>query len=897
MKHAFFCILFLFSGLLVRGGESPELLEDGTLILDGWRGTLTAFTADWHTLQPSSAPNVFRREEWIPGKLLRYRLTPPGATEGVLMLSLGQDRFKGEARFGQPSQVNSLCLQSALLVSLYGGTAFEVDGKRMEFPEKYQDGEAIYDGRARRLRLPGKTGEILYEGDFHLRIQDGRKWSGATYGMRLGFLPYSGKIAKTQLDFRIRHGKAGEFGAALGSISRPPYVAAPNEEWRAFEYHRNALPGSALDFSGRLDAPAGKYGPVIAGADGRFVFRGRPDVPVRFYGANFVGDSQLPDRKQAEELADRMAALGFNAVRIHHHDNEVYDRSGKSPSRINPERMDRLHYFLACLKKRGIYYTTDVYVSRRQIPASELGAIGAIATPEEYKGLFYVNDEVYADWERWARAFFGMVNPYTGLALKDDPALIALSLVNEGNPSVVWDKTPRVEKLYQEKFAEWKKSNPEGTFERFLSELTEKRYAQMKAFLDKLGNSALLTDQNFYTRPELSVARAKYDFVANNTYWDHPKFAEKRWQLPVLPGQSNVLAIRPGTPGSVFPARLFGKGFVITEFDYANPNIYRAVGPVLMASYAAFQDWDGLFPFAYAHSLASVVNPERTSGFFDISTDPVKAFSQRIGARLFLAGGIAPAKNVFAAVVTDPFRADSAKSYPSSFCDLGFLARVGSTATLPAPCKVDGLIDIGSGTSEKGAPVVRGDDALIDKLISNGLLPKGCYDAATGRFTAPGGQLELNRSKQTLRVTAPGGEVLAMEAGLKLQGKHLTVENNGPFSVFALLPVDSTNIADAKRLTLMHLTNTQASGMTFGNDRLDRLESWGTAPFLARHGKARISLRDIPGDWTVYPLDTAGRRIGNFPAAAHSDGSLTLELDNFRWPEAVFAYELVREGK
>ncbi len=63
----------------------------------------------------------------------------------------------------------------------------------------------------------------------------------------------------------------------------------------------------------------------------------------------------------------------------------------------------------------------------------------------------------------------------------------------------------------------------------------------------------------------------------------------------------------------------------------------------MMAAYAAFQNWDAIFPFAYAHSLTSVVNPESTGGFFDIATDPVKAFSQRIGARIFLAGGIKPA--------------------------------------------------------------------------------------------------------------------------------------------------------------------------------------------------------------------------------------------------------------
>ena len=60
--------------------------------------------------------------------------------------------------------------------------------------------------------------------------------------------------------------------------------------------------------------------------------------------------------------------------------------------------MDRLDDLIACLKKRGIYYSTDVYVSRRNIPASEFGDLGAIQDMREYKALFYIDDRVYADW-------------------------------------------------------------------------------------------------------------------------------------------------------------------------------------------------------------------------------------------------------------------------------------------------------------------------------------------------------------------------------------------------------------------------------------------------------------------------------------------------------------------
>lgn len=896
--HLIFTALLCCTQLLT--GKDARLLSNGTLELDGWRGTLATYTSEWQTLTPAASPTIFRTaappaKRPVAVKELRYRLDLPNGGNGNLVLSLknGSD-FQGTVDLGHGTLIRYLCLQTPLLISQYAGTQFEVDGKRHTFPEEYKT-ETIFDGVVRQFRLPTRTGEILLKGKFYLRIQDGRKWQGAAYGMRIGFLPYQGveKIRNANLDFRIRHGRSGEFGPELGSIERPPYVARAGKEWKAFAYHRNVLPGSALDFSARLDAPAGKYGPVIAGPDGQFVFRDRPRTPVRFYGPNFVGDSQLPDKKTAGIIAERFAAFGFNVVRFHHHDNEVFDHSCREPSRLDPERMDRLDYLIACLKKRGIYYTTDVYVSRRDIPASEFGDLGAIQNIQEYKALFYIDDRVFADWERWAERFFGHVNPYTGLALKDDPALISLSLVNEANPGHCWQASPRSGKMYRQKFEEWKKSNPGKTFHQFLSHLAVKRFNEMKRSLRKLGCKALLTDQNFLNNLYLAADRRHYDFVDNHAYWDHPRFAENRWQLPVLPNQSNPIGARPGVPGGMFPTRLFGKGFTVSEFDYANPNIYRAAGPAMMAAYAAFQNWDALFPFAYAHSQASVVNPDRTSGFFDIATDPVKTFSQRIGARLFLAGGIEPAKSAFAALATEPFQKGAQANAPLPFSDLGLLARIGLLTGQPADGAYPALIDIGTGRTDGRTPVFRATKRLIPDLIAAGMLPEHCYDATDDRFSSPDGQLELNRRRLTLRVTAPGGEVLVTGKERKLAGRSLRVENRDGFAVFALLPVDTERIDTARRLTLMHLTNTQATGMKFGNDRFDRLEEWGRTPFLARHGSARITL-NLPGEWEIHALDTAGKRLAKLPQTHQADGSITLELDNFRYSEAVFAYELIR---
>ena len=72
--------------------------------------------------------------------------------------------------------------------------------------------------------------------------------------------------------------------------------------------------------------------------------------------------------------------------------------------------------------------------------------------------------------------------------------IITLSLVNEANPGRVWGATPRSEKMYREKFAEWKKSNPDKSFEQFISFRAVTRFEEMKAALREIGCGTLLSD-------------------------------------------------------------------------------------------------------------------------------------------------------------------------------------------------------------------------------------------------------------------------------------------------------------------------------------------------------------------------------------------------------------------
>ena len=120
---------------------------------------------------------------------------------------------------------------------------------------------------------------------------------------------------------------------------------------------------TALDFSKIrcTEAPAGKYGRVVANG-GHFEFERRPGVPVRFYGINVCGDANTIPLDEARKFAANLARLGYNAIRIHHHDAGLAWKSGTEV--FDAEKLDRLDYFLSRLFAKGLYVTTDLYVSR-----------------------------------------------------------------------------------------------------------------------------------------------------------------------------------------------------------------------------------------------------------------------------------------------------------------------------------------------------------------------------------------------------------------------------------------------------------------------------------------------------------------------------------------------------
>ncbi len=147
---------------------------------------------------------------------------------------------------------------------------------------------------------------------------------------------------------------------------------------------------------------------------------------VRLIGTNVCFSNAFPEKPDATRIADRMAQLGFNVVRFHHMDARDIWLPGQEG--LDPEKLDRLHWFIAELKRNGIYTNLNLHVSRTYPGLQEMTSERAF----RYGKIVDNFHDPYIDLqEQYARDLLTQVNPYTGLKPSEDPAVAFVELNNE----------------------------------------------------------------------------------------------------------------------------------------------------------------------------------------------------------------------------------------------------------------------------------------------------------------------------------------------------------------------------------------------------------------------------------------------------------------------------------
>nr|MDQ3623966.1 hypothetical protein [Verrucomicrobiota bacterium] len=276
------------------------------------------------------------------------------------------------------------------------------------------------------------------------------------------------------------------------------------------------------------------------------------------------------------------------------------------------------------------------------------------------------------------------------------------------------------------------------------------------------------------------------------------------------------------------------------EYNHAAPNTFSAEAFPLICAYAAQQDWDGVFAFAYSHRTDDW-DKRYFPSFFDIDQHPLKMATLPASIGLFVRGDVRPAKgeNVRRFTVESAIEAARAKGP-----------------------RIDAELEKGERTLTYSHRVGVRLAAEADRAIFTHL------EWFASRFPSDTGELEWDMGERVVTVNAPRSK--AVIGSLKrrqfdLGGVQITAgETRQDWAVIQLTVLDGADFANAKRLLVTATGYTENTGMKWNAEKSSVGREWGRAPSLVEGVAAKITL-PTKTRLKAWALDDRGQRRAELP--------------------------------
>jgi hypothetical protein len=407
---------------------------------------------------------------------------------------------------------------------------------------------------------------------------------------------------------------------ALPICGADPASGTDTSQWFRDALRPDVSPVDA-SFLNLHERHAGRRGFLSTEGD-RLVFADGSET--RFWGANIAAHAIFADKEHIKQHARRLADLGFNLVRIHHHDSTgwvrptVIDQSREDSRQLDPAALDRLDWWIRCLKDEGIYVWLDLHVGR-QFKAGDgitLGFDEIARKKGEGKGFNYFNPRLRELMQEFNARYLEHVNAYTGLSYKDDPVLVGLLVSNEndlthhfGNLMLADKGNPVHHGLFQgaaEAFAR-KSGLPVGGVGRtweagpakvFLNDVEWRFHRSMVDHLKSL---------------HVRVPVATTDYWGNDGLWSVPALTAGDVIDVHSYGKEGALRVNPREQANfihwIGAAQVHDKPLTVTEWNVEYPAGDRFLAPMYVAAIASLQGWDA--PMIYNYSQRAFTTPQR----------------------------------------------------------------------------------------------------------------------------------------------------------------------------------------------------------------------------------------------------------------------------------------------
>jgi hypothetical protein len=619
-----------------------------------------------------------------------------------------------------------------------------------------------------------------------------------------------------------------------------------------------------LSFVFEREKPAGRFG-FLQAKGARLVFE--DGTAARFWGTNFNSAANFPTQAHSEKVARRLAKFGVNLVRFHQMDADYSTPNifqfTKGPrlhdtQSLDPISLDRLDYLIHCLKREGIYVYLDLLTYRTFRSGDGVAAAAVIGHSARPYSTF--DPRLIELQKKFNEQLWTHVNPYTGLAYKDEPAIVLAEITNESDlfscSRGKWIE-PYLGRL-QARFRAWAAQKGIAVGEgpgdfaenrpeilEFLVDVQKSYYREMIAHMRTLGVRIPITGTNWARCSALLEAQMATDFTDSHVYWYEFgtwKAAEKRFM------NKSILGQREPWLWGLSSFRVLDKPFFVSEWDHPWPNEHRAEGVIQMASAAAFQGWSGAAIHTYRYDCRENVDqlgapitadaiggvPYR-GGVFDTFNDPAK-FGLFYHAALMLRRGDVRESASATEIVVPQLTGEGPPAAPS-------------TPALQGTSEAHKI-----GIRLPGAPARGSRQVPMDAFLV-------ARDATEIRSDT--GELYRNLEKRYATVDTPRSKVVYGFLGgvgeIALNG--LKVRAKTDFAVIALSSLTDADIPQSDNLLLTAVGRADNTGVEYNADHTIQIKV-GHGPILAQVVEADLELTSEVPDLRIWAISPAGFPIG-----------------------------------
>ncbi|MBP8302966.1 MAG: carbohydrate binding domain-containing protein [Phycisphaerae bacterium] len=372
---------------------------------------------------------------------------------------------------------------------------------------------------------------------------------------------------------------------------------------------------------------------------------------------------------------------------------------------------------------------------------------------------------------------------------------------------------------------------------------TEKAYfdGMRTTIRQDLGCKALVTGTIVFG-PLGLYAQSDMDFVDSHAYWQHPSWPGRPWDSSNwLIGQI-AMTDRPdqATLFDLAAQRLAGKPYTVSEYNHPAPNDYQAECVPMIASYAAAQDWDGVWLYTYSHSNDQW-DRQVLNSYFDIDTNPAKWGFIRAGAAILREG------RLHAVLASRGVRIAGPNDLPVLLAPLHLRYDRDMLSLLRA----------------------RAGDVTTQDMLGCIHLPSYVFKPGikTAFSHTPGTQVawSVRENGQGLyQAVGSQAQVYTGHAGLLEEATSGAVRILSPdFVAIAMVTLDQDSSGRGTKVLVSACGRCENVGMGFSADRRTVGRNWGRAPVQieAVTGKVRLPA----GDWRCQALGPDGSPHARVP--------------------------------